>query len=165
MLENVLLFQMQSLESFECRKQIFVDVVLACKMACTVVHLTSIMVLWWYFGDETDFVWNAYDAPGLERARQKQRSRMLISYVEFPSLNYLISSSWWWCDKRKSLHLNLVFMKWTKVERPQKKKTAVISDTFSFMGNVLKSYAYRVRWLAILFVFASNILNAFPKAK
>lgn len=44
-------------------------------------------------------------------------------------------------------------------------KTAVISDTFSFMGNVLKSYAYRVRWLAILFVFASNILNAFPKAK
>lgn len=47
----------------------------------------------------------------------------------------------------------------------ERKKNAVISDTFSFMGNVLKSYAGRVRWLAILFVFASNILNAFPKTK
>lgn len=49
--------------------------------------------------------------------------------------------------------------------RETAEKEAVISDTFSFMGNVLKSYAYRVRWLAIRFVFASNILNAFPKTK
>lgn len=148
---------MESLKFFKCRKQIFIDVVFACKMTCTVVHLTSIMILWRYFGDKTDFVWNVYDAP------VKKKWKKLISYVrmelKFLKKNYLISSSWW-CDKRKSLHLYLFFMKWTT--RRAEKKTR-ITDTFSFMGNVLKNYAYRVRWLSILFVFASKILNAFQK--
>lgn len=32
-------------------------------MTCTIIHLTSIMTLWWYFCDEPNFMRYIYDAP------------------------------------------------------------------------------------------------------